>query len=152
MPDFNNPATVQGPQPTPYNNGQPCVISSRFDFAVAAYRPAALAANDRILIGIVPAGCKLVNHLSRVSLPALSTGTGNYSVGITGAAANLAAAAVSNTARVLSGETILQGSVGSREVDTPIYAVITVASQAVPVTGAIVADLVVRPYDTTIDG
>lgn len=152
MPDFANPATAQGPQSIPRIAGQPTIIPSRFDFAVASYRPAALAANDRVLIGIVPAGCRLVPHLSRIALPALSTGTGNYSVGTGAAPANLAAAAASNAARVLSGENILQASVGSREVDTPIYAVITVASQAVPTTGAIVADLVVRPWDTAIDG
>lgn len=152
MADIYNPAVLQGPQVTPSVAGVTVCNRSRFDFAVASYRPAAITTADRILIGIVPAGTVLVNHLSRISLPQLSTGTGNYSVGTAASGASLAAAAASNAARVLSGETILQATIGSREVDTPIYAFPTVNSQAVPTTGAIVADLVVRAYDTAIDG
>jgi hypothetical protein len=150
-----NPATLQGPQPVPREAGQVSIISSKFDFAVASYRPASIAADDTILIGIVPAGCKLIPHLSRIAIPALDSGgspTGDYSVGTAASAANLAASGASETARTLTVANILNASIGSRETATPIYATIINPSQTVPTTGAIVADLAVRPYDTTIDG
>lgn len=155
MADFSNPATVQGPQANPRIAGQPTIVSSRFDFS-KAYRPAAIVATDRILIGIVPAGCKLVEHLSRIAIPALDSNgspTGDYSVGVEGAAASLAIAAAAETARTLTVANILvPGNIGSREMDTPIYATFTSNVATVPSVGVIVADLVVRPFDSAVDG
>jgi hypothetical protein len=156
MTDFYNPATLNGPQAVPREAGQLTLIPSRFNFATASYRPAAIVATDRILIGIVPAGCKLVEHLCRIAIPALDSNgspTGDYSVGTAAAAASLAAAGAAETARTLTVANILvPGNIGSREVDTPIYATFTNNIATVPSTGTIVADLVVRAYDTSIDG
>lgn len=153
--DFSNPATVQGPQANPREAGQLTLIPSRFDFS-KAYRPPAVVATDRILIGIVPAGCKLVEHLSRIAIPALDSNgvpTGDYSVGTAATPAALAAAAAAETPRTLTVANILvPGNIGSRAVDTPIYAVFTSNVATVPAAGVIVADLVVRAFDSSIDG
>lgn len=155
MTDFTNPAITQGPQPIPREAGHITLISTRFDFS-KSYRPGAIVATDRIQIGVVPAGCKLVEHLCRIAIPALDSNgapTGDYSVGVQGAAASLAAAAAAETPRTLTVANILvPGNIGSDEVDTPIYVAFTSNVATVPSTGVIVADLAVRPYDSTIDG
>lgn len=155
MPDFTNPAITQGPQPIPRESGQITLIPTRFDFS-KSYRPATIASGDRIQIGVVPAGCKLVEQLSRIAIPSLDSNgapTGDYSVGVQGAAASLAAAAAAETARTLTVANILvPGNIGSDEVDTPIYVVFTNNVATVPSTGVIACDLAVRPYDSTIDG
>jgi hypothetical protein len=155
MPDFTNPAIAQGPHPIPREAGKVTLISNRFDFS-KSYRPTTIVAGDRIQIGVVPAGCKLVEHLSRVAIPSLDSAgspTGDYSVGVQGAPASLAAAAAAETPRTLTVANILvPGNIGSDEVDTPIYAVFTNNVATVPSTGVIVADLAVRPYDSNIDG
>jgi len=140
---------------TPEAAGQTAVNPSVFDFGNAGYRPAALAVNDKIEVGIVPAGFVLVPQLSLLIIPALdSDGTpvGSASLGTAADPDALAASAVG--ARTLFGEdfTLNTGPIGSQTEATPIYLHFTVASDAVPTTGKIRADWVIRPWEAVVDG
>ncbi|WP_202841965.1 hypothetical protein [Luteimonas saliphila] len=129
-----------------------------FDFA-ASYAPATFtnASSDRIQVGEVPAGEVLVPHLCRMDIPELDTAgspTGDYSLGIAGAAASLRASAASETPVVLTGEDFLVPAtpIGARDVPTPIYLSAVAAHATIAATGVLVFEQVTRPYDVTIDG
>lgn len=144
------------PIPVPREAGAVFIANSKFDFAVAAQRPASIGIGDMVQVGVVPAGCVLVQHLSRISLPSLDSAgspTGDYSIGTALVPAALKAAAPAETAVVHTGEDLLAATViGSRDVDTPVYAVFTTAVATVPTTGAIVANLAIRAFDGGFDG
>jgi hypothetical protein len=128
-----------------------------FDVANAAYKPASLAISDKVQIGIVPAGCVLLPHLSLIRIPALDTNgspTGSASIGTSASAANIKATTSVSAAQTLSGEDFLltNGPIGSRTVDTPIYLTFTAAVATLQTTGTIYADLAIRCWDKTIDG
>jgi len=153
MATFKNPAVLQG-KAVPAQAGGLCLNREVFDFAATAYRPAAIANADRIQIGVVPAGCKLVSHLSQIRLPVIDTNgtaTGQASIGTNGAPAALKAAGAVNTAQILSGEDLTAADIGAKEVDVPIYLVFTAAVATAQVAGKAIADLVVRPYDSNVD-
>jgi hypothetical protein len=120
-----------------------------FDFA-KSYAPAALGAGDKIQIGVVPAGEKLVPQLCRLDMLKIDTGTptGDYSIGTEDAPTALKGSTASETsAAVLFGEdwSLATGAVGSADEPTPIYIVIINASDAVPTTGVIRFEQVSRP-------
>lgn len=129
-----------------------------FDIAVGAgYRPAAIAENDLIQIGVVPAGHVLIPHLSRLSWPALEGGTpaSDYTIGTAASPAILKGSAASETAVVLFGEDWLVPAtpIGARDADTPIYAkIITAAFHTIATTGQIVFEPVYRPWRADLDG
>lgn len=128
-----------------------------FDLSNANYKPATLGIGDSIQIGIVPAGCVLVPHLSLLRIPALDTSgspTGSASIGTAAAPASIKATAVVSAAQTLSDEDVLlvNGPIGSRTVDTPIYLTFTAAVATVQTAGTIYADLAIRAWDKTVDG
>lgn len=153
---YTNPAAERSMSNTD-RAGTIVVNPFAFDVANAAYKPASLGIGDKIQIGIVPAGCVLLPHLSLVRIPALDTNgspTGSASIGTAASAANLKATAVVTSAQTLSGEDFLlsNGPIGSKTVDTPIYLTFTIAVATLQTTGTIYADLACRAWDTTIDG
>lgn len=155
MTDFKNPATLQG-KAIPTEAGDLKINREVFDFANTTYRPAALTTADRIQVGTVPAGCKLVPHLSRLSAPTIDSNgapTGDYTIGSNGDPDALKGSAPSETAVVLSGEDFLLATadLGAKYVDVPIYVVPIANSATVPVTGKFIGDWVIRPYDSAVD-
>ena len=127
-----------------------------FDLADASIRPAAIAQNDLIQIGEIPAGHTLVPVLSRFAIPQIDSNvspTGDYSIGTAASAAALKGSAASETAAALFGEDILipATAIGSPTDPTPIYIKAINASATVPSTGKIVAELVYRAWDSALD-
>lgn len=123
-----------------------------FDLANTAYKPASLGVGDTIQIGTVPAGEKLVSHLSRLDLPIFDTAgspTATGTVGITGSAAAIAGSqTLSATAKILvgSGFALATADVGDANVDTPVYLTFTGAAATLATTGKIVFHQVSRPF------
>jgi len=155
MSTYSNPAAARSLSNTD-RAGSVVVNPFKFDFANTGYAPTALAATTLIQIGIVPAGCKLIPHLCRISVPVLDSNgapTGDYSIGSATTPTALKASAASETAVVLSGEdfTADTSELGSRTVDVPVYITIINVSATAPVTGVIEADLAIRAFDATID-
>ena len=94
MATYANPAAERSLSNTD-RAGTVVVNPFQFDFANTAYKPASLVSTDKIQIGIVPAGCVLLPHLSLVRIPIIDTsGSGAASIGTASSAANLKAAAV----------------------------------------------------------
>lgn len=155
MPTYKNPSVLQG-KAVPLAAGLAVVNREVFDVANASYKPASLVNGDRIQIGVVPAGCKLVSHLSLIRIPILDTNgvpTGSASLGTNTTPAALRATAVVNAAQVISGEdfTTATSDIGAKDVDVPLYAVFTANVATLAVTGKIISDVVVRPYDSNVD-
>lgn len=135
----------------------PIFFPFTFDFADPIQKPAAIAANDLILIGTIPAGHVMLYQLSRFAIPQLDSAgspTGDYSIGTEAVPAALKGSAASETAVALFGEDILipAAVIGSPTDDTPIYIKAIAASATVPSTGKIVAELAYRAWDSSIDG
>lgn len=155
MATYKNPAVLAA-KATPTCAGQPKINREVFDFANTAYRPAAIGVGDLIQIGVVPAGCKLVPQLSRISVPALDSNgapTGDYEIGTATDPDALKATAPSETAVTLFGEdfNLTTADIGAKSVDVPIYLRAIAASATAPVAGKVIADLVIRPYDSYVD-
>jgi hypothetical protein len=151
MTTSKNP-NVDGPQATPCEAGGLKFNRHVFDFA-ASYAPAAVVTGALIQIGVVPAGNKLVPHLSRIAIPALDTNgapTGDYTVGSADDPDALKAAAAAETAVVLSGEdfTVVTSELGALAEDVPVYITATGDFATVAATGKVFADLVIRPFDS----
>lgn len=154
MATYKNPA-VDGPQATPCAAGELKTNRHVFDFA-GNYAPASIAVSDLIQIGVVPAGCKLVPQLSRASIPILDTNgapTGDYTIGSADDPDALKGSAAAETAVVLFGEdwTAVTGELGAKAEDVPVYITATAAAATAQVAGQIVADLVIRPFDSAVD-
>ncbi len=156
MATYANPAAERSLSNTD-RAGTVVVNPFAFDVANTAYKPASLVSTDKVQIGIVPAGCVLLPHLSLVRIPILDTNgapTGSASIGTAASAAALKATAAVNAAQTLSGEDFLltSGPIGSKTVDTPIYLTFTASVATLQTAGTIYADLAIRAWDTTIDG
>lgn len=154
--NYTNPAAERS-MANSDSAGQLVVNPFKFDVANTAYKPASLGIGDAIQIGIVPAGCVLLPHLSLVRIPALDTNgspTGSASIGTAASAANLKATTAVSAAQTLSGEDFLlvNGPIGSKTVDTPILLTFTAAVATLQTTGTIYADLAIRAWDANIDG
>ena len=149
--NYSNP-DVQKNLRTAEDAGDVTVNVFVFDFANAAYKPAALVSGDTIQIGTIPAGEKLVAHLSRLDLPIIDTNgapTGTGTVGITGSAADIAASqTLSATAKILVGSSfaLATADVGDPNVDTPVYLTLTANVATLATTGKIVFHQVSRPF------
>jgi hypothetical protein len=153
MADSKNP-TLGASLRTSEDAGQITHNKFVFDFS-KAYAPAAIAATDRIFIGMVPAGEVLMPHLCLLSLPNMDTSgpTGDYSIGAGTDDDALKGSAAAETAVVLSGEDfILTNPVGSKTADTPIYLYFINAVNTPPVTGKVIFDQITRPWNDDIDG
>lgn len=125
------------------------------DIADASLALGALAVNDTIQIGVVPAGHVLVPHLSTLSVPVLDsngTATGKVSIGTTADAASLLAATSVGSAISKGVGTLLAGAVGSATEDVPILATVTAAMATQATAGTITGQWVLRAYDPAIDG
>jgi hypothetical protein len=122
-----------------------------FDLANTAYAPTAIANGDKIQIGTVPAGEKLVAHLCRLDIPVIDTDVSPTATGTVGTAASAAAVAGSQTlsasAKLLTAEdfALTTAEVGDANVDTPIYLTFTAAVKTLAATGKIVFEQVSRP-------
>lgn len=153
---FRNPAVLAA-KATPTGAGDLRLNREVFDFANPNHRPAAIASTNRIQIGVIPAGCKFVPHLSALRLPAIDsngTPTGQASIGTTANPAVLRAAASVGTAVVHTGEDFTNaanGDIGAKDVDVPLFATFTANVATVASTGRIAFDVVVRPYESGVD-
>ena len=149
-----NPAVRQG-KAIPTEAGALKLLREVYTLG-ASYASADINNADLIQVGVVPAGCKLVPHLSRLSVPVIDSNgvpTGDYSVGSATAPGALKGTAASETAVTLSGEDfdLVNGALGAKSVDVPIYVKALADSATTPTTGSFVADWVIRPYESGID-
>lgn len=155
MSTYKNP-NVDGPKSMPLQAGQPVIAPEVFDFANTGYRPTDVNNGDLIQVGVVPAGCKLVPHLSRLSIPQLDTNaapTGDYTVGSADDPDALKGSAAAETAVVLSGEDFTAGTsaLGAKYVDVPIYVKAVADFATTAAAGKITADWVYRAFDSAVD-
>lgn len=127
-----------------------------FDLS-ASYATGAATDESIIVIGYVPADCKLVEHLSRLYLPVLDSNgapTGDYEVGtLADTDALLASRAAESAASVIFGEDWIRQttSIGSKTEKTAI--VIRVSNVIATLgTGTIVFEPVVRAWNSMLDG
>lgn len=155
MANTYNPAVKQGVA-VPDSAGDLKLNRFIYDFAQTSYADADINDLDTIVIGVVPAGCKLVPHLSRIVIPQLDTNgapTGDYQIGTVTDPDALKGSAAAETAVILSGEdfTVLTSELGAKasDVEVVISAIGNVATTTT--TGKIIAELVVRPYDSRLD-
>ena len=154
MSTYKNPAVDQG-QATPLQAGE--LVLNRFEFDLAgAYAPSDLNNGDLIQIGVVPAGCKLVPHLCRISVPQLDSDgspTGDWTLGSTDDPDALKGSSAAETAVVLSGEdfTADTSDLGAESADVKVYLKVVADVATVPSTGVIAADLVVRAFNDRTD-
>lgn len=155
MATSKNPAVDQG-QAVPASAGVVVVNRSVFDFSDTSYAPASIASADLIQIGVVPAGCKLIPHLCRISVPTLDSNgspTGDYTLGSSVDPDALKGSAAAETAVVLSGEdfTATTSELGAKAADVKVYLKAVAAVATAAVTGSIIADLAIRAYDSQVD-
>lgn len=155
MATFKNPAVLQG-KPVPTQANQIAPVREVFDLANPAYRPAAVANGDRIQIGVIPAGCKLIPHLTCIRLPQIDsngTPTGQAQIGTANDPDALRAAGAVNAAQTLSGEdfTLATADLGAKFEDVPVYLAFTANVATLAASGKIVVDLALRPYDSAVD-
>lgn len=155
MSTYKNPAVDQG-QAVPCDAGVVVLNRFEFDLSNTSYAPTDINNGDLIQIGVVPANCKLIPHLSRVSIPALDSNgspTGDYTVGSTVDADALKGSAASETAVVLSGEdfTVITSDLGTKASDVKVYIAAVADSATTPATGLIVAELAIRAYRSDTD-
>ena len=132
-------------------------LAAGYSITPAAGGDASLSVADKIQIGVVPAGEKLVPQLCLLKIPALDTDgspTGDYQVGTATDPDALKGSAASETAVNLFGEDwILTGTadIGSKDEDVPIYITIINASATRAPTGLIVFEQVTRAFDDAND-
>lgn len=135
--------------------GQASHNTFKLDLANAAYRPATLAQNDRIAIGVVPAGEKLVPHLCQIVMPVIDSNgapTGDWRIGTTATDNALTGNNAAETAVRLSGEDLSDADIGSKTEPTIIWVKFVNAVATVAPTGVIKAHLVSRPWNSQADG
>jgi hypothetical protein len=141
---------------TPEGAGEVALQKFSFDFADTSYS-GAIAQNDKLQIGLVPKGHKLVPHLCRLDMLAIDTNgspTGDYSIGDDTTTTALKGSTASETAAATySGEdwALSTAEIGSNTADTPIYIYAINASATTPSTGKINFWQVIRPFDSNID-
>lgn len=151
----NNAKLVSGV--TPDENGDLLLDRQITNLADRSFIPAALANGDNIQIGVVPAGCKLVAHLSTIQVPALDTNgtpTVKYKIGSVATVAALAAEKTPGAAASIVATTdFIAGAAGfgSPTDDTPIYLTLSAAIATQAATGKIIADWVFRNWDPSVD-
>lgn len=132
------------------------VTRFKFDLA-AAYASGAATDETLIEIGIVPADCVMVRHLSRLEVPQLDSHvspTGDFETGTATDPDALTSSAAAETAVVFSGEDFrtdtATGVIGSKTADTPIYMRISNVIATLG-TGVIYFDLAFRPWNDATD-
>ena len=154
MADFANP-NINDVLPNVPDTGT--IAFNRFTYDQAAsYHAAAVSVGDRIQIGVIPAGQVMVQHLSRLSIPALEGATplSDYTIGTEADPDALKGTAASETAVVLTGEDFLVGAdpIGHPAEDTPIYITSITANQTnVATTGKIVFEPALRAWRDDLD-
>jgi len=140
---------------TPEESGGIALQKLTYDMA-GAYA-SAIAIGDKIQIGLVPKGHKLVPHLCRLDMIIIDSNvspTGDYSIGDDTTPAALKASTASETAAAtISGEdwALATAEIGSDVNDTPIYILAIAASATTPTTGKINFWQVIRAFDHNID-
>lgn len=128
----------------------------QFVYNLAAdYHSSDINLADKIQIGIIPAGCRMIPQLSQATIPAIEGGTpaSDYTIGTAGDPDALAGTGASETARNLFGEDwTLTNTVGHPSQPTPIYITITTADMDTEVvSGSIVTNLAFRAWDDSTD-
>jgi hypothetical protein len=126
------------------------------DIADRSFIPANLASGDNIQIGVVPAGCVLVQQLSTIQVPVLDTSgapTVKYKIGSVATVGALAAEKTPGAvvSKVATTDFIVGPVFGSPTDDTPIYLNLSAAIAAQATTGKIVADWALRAWDSQVD-
>lgn len=148
----NNPKLVS--RITPEANGTLYIDRQVTNLADPVQVPA-LANGDLLQIGVVPAGCKLVEHLCRLQVPLLDTNaskTGKFKIG-TAAVADALVAEYTIAGAVADLQPNFKAvEIGSADTDTPIYLTLTAALATQATTGKILFDVAMRAYDSEIDG
>lgn len=151
----NNAKLVAGVTPT--ERGSLYIDRQVTDLADRSFIPANLAIGDNIQIGVVPAGCKLVAHLSAIQVPVLDTSgtpTVKYKIGSVATVAALAAEKTPGAAAsVVAPSDFVIGATGwgSPTDDTPIYLNLSAAIATQAATGKIVFDVALRAWDSEFD-
>ncbi|KLD65429.1 hypothetical protein [Dyella japonica] len=125
------------------------------DLADRGVIPAGVLNGDKIQIGVVPAGHVLVPQHCTIQIPKLDTNavaTGKFKIGTDAKADALVAEKTAGAAIVLRGSDCdVTATIGDPSEDTPIYLGVTgpLATQAQ--TGKIIADLVIRAWQSEVD-
>lgn len=130
----------------------------RYSFSLAAsYATGAATDETLLLIGYVPADCKMIRHLSRLEVPQLDSNgapTGDFEIGTAADPDALLASAAAETAVVVFGEDwrtdAATASIGSQTEDTPIYLRVSNVIATLG-TGTIVFDVAYRAWNSQID-
>lgn len=146
-----------GKIPTPDGAGVLCERRFKTSLADRTNLPSGtnpIVTTDSLQIGVVPAGFVLVNRLCDIRVPVLDVAAGgDYSIGTLDDPDALAPAAAAETARSLFGEDFDKTTIiGSATDDVAIIIKPTTNFTALDAVGTIVADLVYRPYEASIDG
>ena len=150
----NNPKLVAGV--TPDANGDLLIDRQITNLADRGFIPANLANGDSIQIGVVPAGCVLVNHLCAIQVGILDKSgapTVKYKIGSTASVAALAAEKTPGAAvsQVKPADFVIGPVFGSPTDDTPIYLTLSAAIAAQATEGKIVADWALRNWSDALD-
>lgn len=158
MAKYDNAKLV--PRATPSDSGSLYIDRQITDLNASGFITANPASGDNIQIGVVPAGCKLVAHLSTIQVPVLdahaSASTVKYKIGSVAVPDALVAEKTpGNNATSLCITTDFKVGAtgfGSATVDTPIYLNLSaaVATQPNP-RGKVVFDLAIRAWDSKFD-
>jgi len=141
---------------TPEGAGEIALQKLFYDFADPAYS-GDVNLGDKLQIGLVPRGHKLVPHLCRLDMLAIDSGspTSDYTIGDDTTTNALKTSTAGETAAAtLFGEdfALATAEIGSNLVDTPIYIYVTTADSATPpTTGKINFWQVIRPFDSNFD-
>lgn len=153
MAQYLNPKLT--PRATPFAAGALYIDRQVTDISDPVQFPKAAANGDQIQIGVVPAGCKLVEHLCRLQIPALDTNaapTGHIKIGTAAVADALVADAATSAAITDLQPNFKVADLGSADTDTPIYLTVSAAIATQAAAGLIKFDVALRAYDVAIDG
>ncbi|GEM_PF-5931175 len=140
----------QKPRVTPETSGAVYVDRQSIDLSGA---PAYLN-GDVIQVGVVPAGSKLIPHLTRLSFPVLdsnATPTGTYNVGTLVTPTALATGLTAGTAVTRNVGSLPDVAIGDPDVEVPIYLTLTAALATQAAAGKVQLDLAVRAWDHAVD-
>lgn len=135
---------------TPLAAGAVYVDVQETDLAHADFIDAAVASGDLIQVGVVPANCVLVPHLSKVVFPTLDA-SATVALGTKTDSDALLAAAAITAATTKFGHELTQAVIGDDYNDTPIYAAVGGTVAGFATTGTIELQLALRAWRHDVD-
>lgn len=154
MATFKNPANDR---PGLSVLAQGVVAHEKFEFDLAAgYADGHSALNSEIVLGYVPADCKLIPHLCRITFPKMDgADTARIKIGYTDGAEDGLVAQLSglNAASkdVVGGTFKASADVGSTKEPVAIIAKMSTAAATAQTTGKIVVELAYRAFNPFTD-